>query len=573
LAGGRITPGTRPGSGGGPNRGDPLDPDPTPLGFPEFDGVDRPSAASPTASVAFRYGEVEFSVPAAWYTSYVTGRSWSSTQSVLDRIWPDFLGAVALSGADVATLDQNVGCYNLPRGGAGFAFWRDGYGAPHTFFMYVLQMLLVFRDHIQDKESGDACGWGREYSDFLVRLLRREVAERSGVFKSNDKLKGEEVLDFRFHFLNPDDRFYVSGDIVGSRPLGSFQYCYAWWDRGDTSWANVPYEPANPTIEAAIDVYAATFGTPFNHGIRYDAWEWTWREDVPDRPYLVGDSFFGWAADRGGLPDPYCQGGGHVTGTYDRVIFHPSWLWYDGALVDFLLYWARVALDYADHVGGSPLHEDAAFRIGRFVLRRFVRWGTHVIHEVGHVFCGGSHCDRNSCYMDHMYERFECAARARLGLYVSPLELRAGAEICHAENNHRCSNVTNCDFCGAETSVDGACDCTSYQNLLCRIDTGGAPFALGTSYSDWFFCMTPCRRARMPLADSFTGLDCYRVSSSTWTESDPGRTPTTQEWHSCVWDGTTENLRGFEFLTPDPDALTVPSRRFDDPRVRPPRVP
>lgn len=487
-------------------------------------GGPRRAPSTGKQQVTYEYGEVSFSVPADLVDRLILAAA-SEPAAITEVLWADVEQLIALGGASPDDLDATIGCLPMPTDGADFVFWRDDKGAPYTALMYALQMLVVCNEHIEDRESQDRCGWGHEHGDFIKAILTGREATRSTEHgTSNVADESLPAGSFKFHFLVPDARFYGPSDSIAG------QSCYWWWN---SSTAPVPWNELgyylNPTAPAP----------PFDHGIVYDEWEAKEYRSSRGLRFVVGEHpVFGEATGRGGAPDANCAGGGHATGDFDRVIFHPSWLWFEGVLDDELMLWAGVALEYY-YITRDRSYYDAAYKLGRHVLRHILRWCVHAIHEIGHVFCGGSHCDTNGCFMDHAGLRFECAVRARLGLYHSMRELEAGTDACFLEDDRTCSSIGDTSWCNPlfNPALGSGAGCRSYQNDVCRIGDG-LTFTLGESTSEYFFCMTPCTPGSQA-GDSYVAVsDCSSFLVSYISDTAPDHSPRAQQWRVCGQRGT-----------------------------------
>ena len=111
------------------------------------------------------------------------------------------------------------------------------------------------------------------------------------------------------------------------------------------------------------------------------------------------------------------------------VFFAADEIAYDGFVADWIMYWARVAMDYCFD-RESEAHLDQAEIMARMVLALLAEFGRTFIHEVGHGYQGaGGHCKTYACCFDVAAENSLCGVRATLGLADPPYYLCDGDSI------------------------------------------------------------------------------------------------------------------------------------------------
>jgi len=215
---------------------------------------------------------------------------------------------------------------------------------------------------------------------------------------------------------------------------------------------------------------AATCGSGFNSacGPEYDLWlnlppfswsaYWYWTVLTP----------FGHSSDYASTDcTAFMQGGGF------GIRLHASMLAYQGFIPDFLMWWARCAMDYANEEGSLP-HLEAASELARFVLYRISIWSRDLIHELGHCYLGAGHCDPHLCCFDIAAERWHCKVIAKLGLP------RANSVWPVYSSENASANDPRAYTCGRDDGV-GTPIC-----YTCRIDD------YAVAESDWSFRARTC---------------------------------------------------------------------------------
>lgn len=460
----------------------------------------REEAAADGASsftVTFEYGEVSFLVPPG---TFMMARAngdvpWSSIDDTLDVLWADWRSAIRTNGTSWDNLHAAIGCYNLLVDPNQYLFWNEDNGAPHKVLLHALQMLVVFNEHLDDRESQNACGMGNGFRDMIRNLLTAEPAVRSD---------GTQVDDFRIHFLSVDSRFMFTSEAG---------------------------QPCNYSPD----------GTEFGCGIPFDSWVTDERMGRVG-PYIVAIGVDGSGAqigtsgtDRNGTPWTGCSFGASVPGEADRIRMQPSWLDFCGWLNDYLLYWARVALDYYYETGDLAYFE-AAESLARHVLAQILHWAGHIAHEMGHVYCGGGHCCTSGLFQEHARGRFLCAVRAKLGLYLDSVDLSPSSDACNVSDNLAGYSDTaqSAPCCGTVTTDSaGNSTCSSHAQQLCRIGDG-VNFLQAASYEDWFFCRTQCTGAPQSAWDATNcaAVEITRTLAEIVVGPD-GKLLKQAEWYTC----------------------------------------
>jgi hypothetical protein len=477
--------------------------------------------ASAHLGFTFEYGEVTFTLPQGFLLARLFGtEEWSSIDDTLDVLWADWRGAIRTNGAAWSDIHAVIGCYNLEVDPDQYLFWNEGWGAPHRLLLNALQMLVVFNEHIDDQESGNACGMGTGFRDMIRNLLTGKPAYRSELTYESGT-EGTLIEDFRIHFLSIDDRFRGvddSGQECNVSPDGSATGCGIPFD----SWEE-------DTRSGRVGPYYVAEG---------------YHDSGTSRPY-----YGSYETDRNGAPKSDCGFGANVPGsTRDRIRMQPAMLDFGGWLNDYLLFWARVALDYY-YETGDIAYFMAADSLGRHVLAQILQWAGHITHEMGHVYCGGDHCCASGLFQEHARGRLLCGARAKLGLYVDSVDLSPsdtgtnaniiGNDGCNISDN--LATYTDANSAGEYTgqaccSLRSDGSCISHAQQLCRIGDGVSPFIHAGSYDEWFFCRSRCTAGTQSTWDA-TICSQVQVTGATLdieVRMDGfGITVFTDRWNSC----------------------------------------
>ena len=96
-----------------------------------------------------------------------------------------------------------------------------------------------------------------------------------------------------------------------------------------------------------------------------------------------------------------------------------------GYVADYQLFLARMALDvgiqkFWENLWDGDISEALDYftdaqRLARYALGLMLEHANTVIHEMGHAYLGGGHCEHNCCF-EVIAEHWECKVRGLLGL-------------------------------------------------------------------------------------------------------------------------------------------------------------
>jgi hypothetical protein len=359
--------------------------------------IDPDGEGSLARTRCFRYRSVRFCVPEDWYGEYLVDwiRLYDDAESVgsdasnglvssisdtLDFVWPRFRAA---SRGDHATFHSLLGCYNLPRNAGGtvdvndYVFWKSGWGAPHKVYLYACQFLLTYVESAEASFLAECEG----ISSFIEDLLRGGRAE--------NRLHERCTIDFSFRnthsgFERVSDSCSVGdeecdlGFIIERRDSGDFK---------STTCASKLWSDFDPE---------------FHKGHKH----------------CYGDARDG--GDECDLPESGCKSGIIAVGGNFNVTMTPVRLAFSGYVADRILFYARMAKDYA--FTGAPdgatwlEFVNYALQLGRYSMRVIADWSRLLIHELGHVYMGeGGHCSVHCC-MDVAANRWLCKFRGEHGI-------------------------------------------------------------------------------------------------------------------------------------------------------------
>lgn len=383
-----------------------------------------PAAPPGFGWVAFEYGEASFRVERDWLEDYVTNDRATDDETAMDVLWARFEARATLSHNDAMAL---LRCWNIGSshrdGYTWNAFWPEG--GPARYYSTAVRMAHAYHKYARDDGSGTA--WCTGLKTFL-----------------RDALEGEEVRDLRerpcdvrIFVKTLDERFAddASQGCMSEKDEAPLTPCSTGW----TSAANP--EPC---------------------GSDYD--DWTPRWDLLDAGVLGPR----WKARVGmeslDSPDDSCNSA--AAGGDFNVKLLATRIAFRGFVADYLMYWARVALDYGLEKG-SWTHLEQASLIARFVLGTALYQAHTLVHELAHVFNDtGGHCNAGCC-MYVAADALACAVRADLGIPQGP--------------SYNQAFILN-SLDDSILVVDRGCDGTAaHQQSVCWIREPGEPDQLDDS--------------------------------------------------------------------------------------------
>lgn len=332
----------------------------------------------------YGYRDITFCVTTEWLTQYVS--DWyhvgdsvdssyglvSSVNDTLDAVWASYRSAMR---ADWSTLHGLLGCYNLPQNiGQTYLFFRDGWGAPHKFYLNTLQLIYTYSQYLEVSTGSGNC---RGFRTFVEQLLEGNSPARAN--RNDDE---ETSCWLRVNYVN-------EGFGYENHPL------HAWcWTPGRS--------------DGTCDYRVGNGSRAWNDwGAEWVDDAWCWNLD-PDR-------------DDGGCGTaPTASNHGGEGGRWN-VNLHPVALASEAWVADHIMFQARMARDFGLYLLYECLDSrgldylDKARYLGRYALRLFANHAGLIIHELGHVYLGSGHCEHDCCF-DVAADNWACKVRGRLGL-------------------------------------------------------------------------------------------------------------------------------------------------------------
>lgn len=366
-------------------------------------------------STIFSYGEVSFCIPTRWLNRYISRDRASSTDDTLDFLWREFRSRRDSSDSTIAGLLHcwNIGTthrFDVPWS----AFWADG--GPLNFYINALALIDAFPSYIRDESTDTTICEGLD--SFCDSLIEGGRVRNKGGDGPCDLRIFVRSLDARFNAFRAQNCIdEMAGEPAATCGSGFNSACGPEYDL----WLNLPPFPGSA-------YWHWTVLTPFGHSRDYTSTDCTL--------FMAGGGF--------------------------GIRVHASLLAYQGFIADFLMWWARCAMDYANEKGSLP-HLKAASELARFVLFRISTWSKTFIHELGHCYLGGGHCDPHRCCFDIAAERWHCKVIAKLGLP------RANTIYPVFSSDTASGNEPRADSCGIDNDV------ATPICYTCRIDDYAVP--------------------------------------------------------------------------------------------------
>lgn len=379
----------------------------------EADGEDsfsddwEPVLSGPPVMLGYR--TVSFEVDPSWLAEYMadfatlyrtrrlssssaTYGMVSSIDDTLDLLWMPFRTAAKGSHE---TFQRLIGCYNLPRSCStnvetSYAeyvdeptsipaadkpdlFWHLDWGPAQKVFLYALQLVYTYNEHLENGQIPEPCDGIREF--VTGALEARNVTNKVG-----------EECRIVIHFRNAESGY---GLVNAPCRVIARTSC-------DSGYR----------IDHPEEGYIA--------GLPFDFYVLSWQQG--------SECFSGRASSDVGCRGPRRETGSGAYADRDlwSITTHPIDLHFRGAVCDYILFLARLAMDYA--FNGDLEWEDSlsllvdAAHLARYALRIISAFSEMLIHEMGHLYVGESgHCSQNSC-MSISGSQWGCKVRGTLGL-------------------------------------------------------------------------------------------------------------------------------------------------------------
>lgn len=355
--------------------------------------VSRPSDEGPCAcegtyecalanKVVLDYLGFRLCVPESWFWNQYEADSWVSRSETLDVLW----AAVESTGTGVRgeDLDGLLGCWMIDTAkdthGRSYGMFFEDKDAPRKFLRYALDLVRRFSSEIKDDWSGTtACSGLREYIEAVL----------SGA-EGTTLTEAVGPCTIRFRAVSESSTL---PEITTSRACGG----------------------ASETVHC---------GSEAGMGGDFQDWQQVMGSSYTD--HSPGGTIYKLKVNSG-FPAPWEQPEASFLGfcipTSGAVQLPANQLAFRGYQLDFTLFWARVALDYAyNYRRWDSLH--GAWVYARGALAELVDYSRMLIHELGHAHMGaGGHCAAvgkgevvPACCFDIAAEHWRCRVASTLGL-------------------------------------------------------------------------------------------------------------------------------------------------------------
>jgi hypothetical protein len=160
-----------------------------------------------------------------------------------------------------------------------------------------------------------------------------------------------------------------------------------------------------------------------------------------------------------------------------ELTFSPATLAWNAISCDWILFLARMSLDYARYladsgdVGDAQSYFKTAVYLGRYALRILADMTSTFIHELGHKLVAATHCDADCC-MAAAQSKWLCRLRGLLGLpngaYELELSIGEVGPLSEYDPDWRTLTATQCGSCSSDPGKG-----TADKPELCWIATNG----------------------------------------------------------------------------------------------------
>ncbi|MCK6523130.1 hypothetical protein L6R49_17045, partial [Myxococcota bacterium] len=352
------------------------------------------------------YGTVHACFDKTWVMAYTDDETrWSDATEALDTLWPEFRAALSAADIDWAALHETIDCWQIPTTGvqARYLFWRDGHGAPHRYFLNALAMVQAYHKHANGGRRGESYKCDG-LDDFLAALdsgkNRKNMQGVKGQVRFNvrgsDSLITTQVGPFKTGWFQ--EQSFLVTDTCSQYTPSCLGGDWDMWDGlAEVKSANEPN--GNPAWNTNIKGMRS-----LPRGVK--------------NPEVLPDGASDGSVER-------CGSLAYASASSWQVNFHAVTVAWWGMVADFLLFYARMALDYVrDGRGGQEYIDDVAVPLARQVLTMLSDTGWLLIHEIGHIYMGKGtgHCNTECCF-ETASRRWQCKVRGALGLYNSGVYL------------------------------------------------------------------------------------------------------------------------------------------------------
>ncbi len=333
--------------------------------------------------VVIDYAGSRLCLPMDWFVARVDADDWLSESEALSTLWstPRSHGTPLDTGRAKALLDCWMIDTSRDRTGRTYSMFFDGGHAPINYFYLALDLVRRNVDLIKDHWSGNTLA--ARFDEWVANAL-----DGKEVGNYDNENRCTLTMRVRSHHSFLGDRS-VENNCLGNQADTNCNYTDTFaagsFDCWSASLTRLPTANATP-------IYMLVVPTEDN------------------------------AFERQPTTGLY---GGYARPTQFAVNLPANVVAFRAYALDFSLFWARAALQYAYDEADFPALAAAAVYARAGQVHVVSQLGV-IIHELGHVQFGiGGHCirsdgdeDRRSpqCYFDISASHFSCGIRARLGL-------------------------------------------------------------------------------------------------------------------------------------------------------------
>ena len=338
------------------------------------------------------YGTVRYSLPSAWLFRYLVFEEYSDPEDILDLLWGRFRSAP--NSATDAAIEDRLHCWVVPSQPDPSINWSAFFedGGPIHLYRTMVQLVATYSSWIADSgySRTDYCARGRFGDEPLTfGLFVNSLCHGVSTYLSQTQTE----CDLRVFVIAVDDR-----------------------NSDQASSCVTEQQGGNPF--ACGEGRTSSDGSK-NCGDTADAWA---PGSLVTAKYADGNSYTSWRtsdhSDAATIPNG-CADGLRANGGNFALRMHSTEFGFKGFILDWLLFWARAAVDYASTGPDPGTWLDLLLKartMATFALSLPAEMGRVLIHEIGHTYLGGGHCDPWRCCFDMSARAWLCRTQAELGL-------------------------------------------------------------------------------------------------------------------------------------------------------------
>jgi hypothetical protein len=328
----------------------------------------------------------------------------SSVDVIMDIVWPQYR-AKSASRVRRADPDAMLGCWMLPRAGdlelEPGTFWLDGAGPPLAAHYLAVDLANAYLDAVTIRTGSGRppfslvsdSGWCRGFSNFLGDVFSGAAADLLDRFTVTPASIGR-CRGVKVHIVNRDPTYRTTE--TWAVPCTSLRYT-----------PTDPYQSGDDGVGPSCSTPASFIYGRDDDGKRVD--QLPWNEGALQLVDIGGYSWFIAVAPWRNFSWPYASDPAApftaiASSSYRSFALPPTALRLDGQVIDATMTLARLFVDqkrylheYGDiflgvGVGASDSGTEG-ITFGRFALAVANNLARLYVHELGHVYLGGSpHC-------------------------------------------------------------------------------------------------------------------------------------------------------------------------------------